>query len=124
MPAMIEIANLIKQSRYYANMSLTHVQAIHLTNQVLWSDAGLREKIIDWHAYRGDAADKTLSDDAIGNLVNQAAKIGVDTSQMRKDSRSMAEEIWSSAENSADVWEQAMHPAPIDSKPSISSTAS
>jgi hypothetical protein len=104
---MLEIANLIKSTRSHSDQVLAHVQAMHLTNQVVWSDVGLREKVSQWHDARRDSMDETTSDEASDHLFTLAQKIGVNASALRASSKIAARGVWAGAQKSGEEWESA-----------------
>lgn len=116
---MLEIANLIKYSRLHTDQTLAHVQAMHLTNQVIWSDVGLRQHVSKWYDARKDSIDRLTSDEAIDELYSRAEKNGVDVSTIRKSSRTAAKGVWQETQASSQEWERN-----LSLQPSIASESS
>ncbi|UZJ56884.1 hypothetical protein CBS101457_006204 [Exobasidium rhododendri] len=107
-PAMLEIASLIKYSRLHSDQTLAHVQAMHLTNQIMWSDAGLRQKVSNWYDGRRESIVEDTSDHASDHLFALAQDHGVDASALRKSSQLAARGVWAETQPNCQEWEQAV----------------
>lgn len=115
-PAMVEIAHLIKRSRLYTDETLAHVQASHLTNQVLWGDAGLRDVISKWYDERGESLQQQTSDETMDRICTRVGK-RLDTRQQRHSSGIAAKAIWTSSQRSAQEWDRALSQQSTPSQP-------
>lgn len=117
---MVEIANLIKRSRHYTDQTLAHVQASHLTSEILWGDKGLRDRVSRWHEEKSPSLNKMTSDEAIDRISAQADKV-VDTRQQRQSSALAANAIWASSQRSVEEWERILSQSTIPQTPLASS---
>jgi hypothetical protein len=120
---MVEIAHLIKRSRLYTDETLAHVQASHLTNQVLWGDAGLRDIISKWYDERGESLQQQTSDETINRICSHVDN-SVDSRHQRQSSAIAAKTIWSSSQRSAQEWERALSQQSTSSQPPTTPLAS
>jgi hypothetical protein len=105
-PAMLEIANLIQHSQAHTEKTLGHVQAMHMSNQILWSDPGLRQVVAKWYDERKDSISTLTSDESLDQLCAAAQDIGLDSSALRQSCRTAAKEIWLSSQESGKEWEK------------------
>ena len=107
-PVMLEIVSLIKQSRSHASQTLSHVQAMHLTNQVIWSDVGLRHRAAEWFDGRHDSFEQLTGDAAMDKLGKRAERAGAQVGPLRQTSLAAAREVWEGTQSSSQEWERAL----------------
>lgn len=113
---MIEIAILIRQSRRFTDETLAHVQASHLTNQIMWGDEGLKEKVSKYYNEKSRSLEQMTCNDTI-NRISSRLSNAVDTSQVHQSSLAAAKAIWTSTQRSNPEWEQDISHSPATASP-------
>lgn len=113
-----EIVRLLEHARQQTIESLGHVQAMHLTQQILWGDSGLREHVGKWHNDRQDAFVARHSAEELNQMSQQLLRADtraniptagmppINTSalqKVRESSRETATLVWL---RSAQKWQQ------------------
>lgn len=115
-----DIVRLAQQARRHTDETLAQVQGMHLTQQVLWGDPGLRAQVGDWHDTREATLAARVSASELARLSQQAgpAAAGLRPDALhavQQSSREAAANIWF---NAARNWERAGVAADASSAPS------
>lgn len=101
---MHEIPPLLDQLHNLSNETLAQIQAMHLTQQVLWGHRETRKHVSDWHDARKIPFSARISEEEVSRLKGDAERIAQEGSVPNFDLDSLHALEVSSHEAASDIW--------------------
>lgn len=105
-PAVIQIVQSLQRTEAINNDVRANLQASLLSQQLLWQDDAMRDRLTDFYAGDGSEEYDKETDKIVDRLSKYAQDARVDVAALRTQAKQAAQSVWANSER---VWSQDEH---------------